>query len=247
MRPPKSTRGPNEEKFWSTGIKLTLPSGLDARGFGNPAHPNVWAVHGWGSRSSHLRNIIESLLVQNYFVIAWDGPGHGKNRQKQTHLVSFAQLLNDDIESYTTGKAILIGHSFGGAACGLVASKNPRISHLITIAAPPDIREVFYSFWRRVRLSKKAQKLFIAEVKKMVNTTPLELSMVHYFPLVQAKWLVIHDKEDKDVKFLNVEKFRSMGPEIHFLFSENLGHHRILKNTWVITKIVQFLKSGTVS
>lgn len=246
MITPKSQRGPRENEFWDSGKPMALPSGLDARSFGDPENPDVWIVHGWGSRSSHLRNIIESLTIQNYHVVAWDGPAHGRNPQKTTNMLQFAMILQQDISVAGKPEVSLIGHSFGAGACAYLASTHPQIKKLVTIGVPTDIRQVVINFWKRIGLPQKAQTAFLNEVEQTLGITPLELSIIHFYPQVKIPWLLVHDEQDEDVSFKGIEKLMSLKPPIQFLITENLGHYRILKNTWVITKIVSFLQSGTI-
>lgn len=247
MTPPKLHRGPTETHFWDHADRVPLPSGLDARSFGNPHDPEVWVVHGWGSRSSVLRNIIEALVIQNYYVIAWDAPAHGRDPQHTTNMLQVATLLQKDITIVGKTEVTLIGHSFGAGACAYVASRHDQVTKLITIGGVPDIRKVIFNFWKRIQLPPKAQKHFIDRIENTFGITPLELSPIHFHPQVKAKWLLIHDKNDEDVDFKGVEKLMNLKPSIQFLITENLGHYKILKNTWVITKIIQFLRTGTIN
>lgn len=243
MTPPRFQRGPTETQFWDSAQRVALPSNLDARSFGNPEGPQVWVVHGWASRSSVLRNIIEALVAHDYHVIAWDGPAHGRNPQKTTNMLQFAMLLKNDLERVGKPKVALIGHSFGAGACAYVASIHTQVTQLITIGGVPDIRTVVSNFWRRIQLPTQAQGYFLNEVQKTLGITPLEISPIHFYPQVQARWLWIHDKEDEDVNYKGVEKFIDLNPPLKFLITEKLGHYRILKSPDVITKIIQFLKS----
>lgn len=248
MQTQKIPRGPTETKFWKSGRTINLPSKLDIKGYGNPSDPQIWIIHGWNARSSQLRSIIEALAVQQYFVIAWDGPAHGNNSGHKTHLVEFANMLEVDLKAYGKPGLTLIGHSFGGAVAAYVTSRNKNVKNLITIASPSNMMNVFENFWNYLHLSKEAQNEFMFLARDLIKIDPNELSMVTFYKNIEAKWLHIHDKNDDSVNFKNATELQALNYSLmSFLYTENLGHHKILKNNWVITKIAQFLKSGRIS
>src|SRR5690606_34741823 len=76
--------------------------------------PSVLVLHGWGSRTEHMRPIIEALPAQGFRVIALDLPGHGASPGRRLNL-AIAVAAVRSASDWFGPFASIVGHSFGGA------------------------------------------------------------------------------------------------------------------------------------
>ena len=117
----------------SNGIELHV----EQRGSGGPA---LVFLHYWGGSSRTWRHVVDALSP-DYRTIALDQRGWGRSAAPETGY-ALNDLADDvlaviealDLESY-----ILVGHSMGGKAAQLAASRRPRgLMGLVLVApAPP--------------------------------------------------------------------------------------------------------------
>lgn len=93
-------------------------SNLYTKTYGSPSNPAILFIHGLGSSSIYFESVIEiSNLSENYYLITYDGPGHGQS-PLSTNSVTVESLV-ELAETILAEKGIkqlfgLVGHSLGG-------------------------------------------------------------------------------------------------------------------------------------
>ena len=98
-----------------------------------------------------------------------------------------------------------------------------------------------------IPLRKEAQKLmldyFSQKTKKKVN----ELSSSISARSIQARTLVIHDKNDREVDFSDGVNIEKNIKNSSFMITEGLGHRRILRDEKVVEHIGAFLELSEIA
>lgn len=105
---------------------------------GQSDRPAVILVHGLGNNASVDWQDNISALAQKFHVIAVDLPGFGKSEHPTGRYspTNYAQVLHFVITRYTAGKAIVIGHSMGGAVALRHAALYPDdVARLVLVDA----------------------------------------------------------------------------------------------------------------
>lgn len=100
-------------------VTLQLPSGLSLSVTlaGSEDHPAVVLVHGWTCRRGDWHQLMQALM-DDYYCIALDLPGHGDSREQVVSPWSverMGQVVAEAIESLGIDAPKLVGHSMGGA------------------------------------------------------------------------------------------------------------------------------------
>ena len=130
-----------------------------------PARPakalgTVLVIHGWASRTEHMKPLIESFRDAGYRVVALDLPGHGHSsgrRLTMLHALDAARVAGEWFGPF----AAIVGHSFGGAvAVNAVAGSVKGIpplaaERLVLIAAPSSMPALFEDFARLLNVGPK--------------------------------------------------------------------------------------------
>ena len=83
--------------------------------WGEQGKPLVLLVHGWSGRSGQFYKFIPELLVNDYHVIAFDAPAHGRSKGRRTNILEFVEVIQYISEKFGPIYSG-IGHSIGGAA-----------------------------------------------------------------------------------------------------------------------------------
>ena len=74
----------------------------------------VLVLHGWASRTEHMKSLIEGFLAAGYRVVSLDLPGHGGSSGRRLTMASAVDAVQ--VAGQWFGPfAAAIGHSFGGA------------------------------------------------------------------------------------------------------------------------------------
>ena len=212
--------------------------------------PTALLVHGWENEAAHFQGFIEPLLAKGFGVVMFDAPAHGRSRfQNQTNMFEYGLAIETVIKHFGNIHT-LIGHSMGAAASlyRFGKSENLHVQQMVFISCPTDIRAIFTRFREMLYLPEKVLRKMQLSMKQRFNIDDdiYDLSQVCQF--VQAeRVLIVHDKRDAVVPFGDAERMLNAWPKANFLFTENFGHNRIIRESEPITEIVDFVSETVVS
>ncbi len=130
---------PREEDWRSRGSEMQV-AGLEAVVYGAPDRPAAILIHGWEGRGLQLCAYIDPLVAAGHRVIALDGPGHGGS-DGMPGLPSWSAALERVI--HEVDPAIIIGHSFGGAASIVAAARTQYQGQILCLGGPPETMRIF--------------------------------------------------------------------------------------------------------
>lgn len=201
----------------------------------------ILLVHGWSGRGTQLYKIADSLLEQGFMTISFDGPAHGLSSGKTTMMNEFV-IATKAIEKKFGPFEFAIGHSLGGMSVLNSVKQGLAIKKAIVIGAGDIITDIIIDFVKKIqlkpsmvnRIKKKFYKKFQEDID---NYSASKAAKQTTIPV-----LVIHDTEDYDVPVRCAHNIRQNLKKGELLITNGLGHRRILKDTNVINKLVEFLK-----
>lgn len=205
----------------------------------------VLVIHGWKSRTEHMRMLIDGFREAGARVVAIDLPGHGASAGRRLHLakaVAAAQAADQWFGPFDAA----VGHSFGGAVAvnavvGSVAGvEKVRAGRLVLIAAPSSMPMIFHDFGRFLNLGPRTQTAIAAIVQRIAGQ-PLEA----YAGQVQladhpVETLVLHAADDKEVAPVHAEGYAKAGGRVRLAWVNGLGHRRVLADPSVVVQTVDF-------
>lgn len=209
----------------------------------------VLVLHGWASRTEHMRALIEALRDAGYRVVALDLPGHGQSAGRRLTMVGAVEALRVAAEWFGPFAAI-VGHSFGGAVAvnavaGSVRGVPPLAAdRLVLIAAPSSMPDLFRGFGSMINLGARSYRNLASRVQRIAGH-PLE----HYvgsrqLGSVDVPTLVIHAADDREVPPAHAEDHASAGDHVRLEWANGLGHRRILGDPGVVARAVAFLSEA---
>ena len=104
----------------------------------NAATPPVVLIHGASSNLESMRQPLGDLLARRHRVILIDRPGHGwSTREALSHSTPAmqARMIDEALGKLGVERAIVVGHSWGGALAPALAINNPsRVAGLVMLA-----------------------------------------------------------------------------------------------------------------
>ena len=220
---------------------------------------NLWSatvlvVHGWRSRTEHMRAIIDGFRNAGMRVIAIDLPGHGASAGRRLNMAIAVAALQAADQWFGPFRA-LVGHSFGGAvavnaAVGSVTHvEKVRADRLVLIAAPSSMPMIFSDFGRFLNLGPRTQTV-IADIVHRIAGQPLE-AYTGQIQLAEhpVETLVLHAADDKEVSPKHAEGYARAGDHVRLAWVNGLGHRRVLGDPSVVVQAVDFAlgDAGTVA
>ena len=200
----------------------------------------VLLVHGWSGRGTQLFKIADKLLENGFMTISFDAPAHGKSTGKTTMMNEFVQTAMF-LEKEFGPFEIALGHSLGGMAVLNGVKQGLNIKKALVIGAGDVITDIIKDFVAKLEL----KPTMVAKIKYQFYKKFGE-DIDNYSAYIAAKSvkipvLVIHDTEDAEVPVSCAHHIRQNLEQGEILITNGLGHSRILKDTKVINRIIEFI------
>lgn len=215
-----------------------------------PAGRTVLVLHGWRSRTEHMRVVIEALLAEGFRVVALDLPGHGGSSGRRLNMalaVEAAELAAQWFGPF----AAIVGHSFGGAVAvnafvGSVAGV-PRVAadRLALISAPSSMPAIFDGFSGFLNLGPRAQTALAEQVRRVAGNPLSAYVGAEQLAAETVPTLVVHAPDDKEVPFAEARAFEKAGSHVELLRASGLGHRRILADREIARAVARFAATPT--
>ena len=200
----------------------------------------ILLAHGWSGRGTQLAVIAEELLKAGYAVISFDAPAHGKASGKKSMMPHFIEAIHHIDKQYGPFEAA-IGHSLGGMSLLRAVKEGLKLHKLIVIGTANSVTRITKEFAENMKMNEKVAKKMKFYFDKKFGQDMDTLSGAVSAEDVHIPTLVIHDKNDVDVKIDSAHEIHASLENSELFVTEGLGHRRILGNKQVIKKILNFL------
>jgi len=257
-KPSKGKTSAYQKAFYSTGVNQTITVykykiNVFSKGEGEP----VLMIHGWNNRAYSLRHIANKLVTEGYKVIIPDLPCHGKSSGIFIDQIEMGYALQG-VLSYVKkeyGDFKLITYSWGGTATLLamdqLRKKGKAIypQKIISLSLPTYPNAIMDLFCEMLDLSDKLKKGLekkLIAIAKKDNRTLAEAFPIFLSETIEDnkfKLTIIHDEYDEAIAVDNCERFVKKFPKTNSVFTQNLGHIKILKAPEVMDCIVTNLSA----
>ena len=201
----------------------------------------VLLVHGWSWRGTQLFKIADELVKHGYETVSFDAPAHGKSPGKTTHMVDFIASILEIEKQYGPFEAA-VGHSLGGMSVLNAIKQGLNVNSAVIIGSGDIVQDIIDDFVSKLELkpyiSTRLRNYFENKYKVKMNDFSAYVAAAD----VNIPVLVIHDKDDPEVAVkagIHINEHLQNGT---LILTEGLGHRKILGNTNVINKTVQFIE-----
>ena len=200
----------------------------------------ILLVHGWSGRGTQLFKIAEGLEKEGFSTISFDAPAHGKSSGKTTIMTDFiATILEIDRQHGPFEAAI--GHSLGGMSVLNSIKEGLKLNHAVVIGSGDIVQDILNDFVAKLELKPNISTLLRLHFEKKYNEKMNNYSAYLAAAETEIPVLVIHDHNDPEVPVkagIHIYEHLKNG---ELMLTESLGHRKILGNTAVIEKIIQFI------
>jgi pimeloyl-ACP methyl ester carboxylesterase len=203
-------------------------------------------THGWGSSSSYMADLIAMLAGTGAEVIALDFPGHGRAGGRFLHMGLAVKAIAAAQARFGAFDAV-IGHSFGGAALMVSATRvlgNVEPiggDRIVLIGSPSAMRWLFVDFGRAIGLKPQAQAVLEGEVERVTGRRLDDVDAGTAAGTLHRPVLVVHAEDDKEVSALHARRYANAGANVRLFWANGFGHRRIVSAEPVLKTIAGFL------
>lgn len=205
------------------------------------AEKKILLVHGWSGRGTQLVKIAEELLNLGYSTISFDAPAHGKSKGNSSIMVEFiASIL--ELEKQFGPFEFAIGHSLGGMSILNAIRENLKVKKVVIIGSGDIIQDIIDDFIKKLNLKPEIGIKLRDHFEKKYGVEMNYYSASNAAKEVSIPVLIIHDENDVDVNVKAAHNINENLKNSELMITKNLGHRKILGNTEVIKRIVEFIK-----
>jgi len=198
--------------------------------------------HGWSGRGTQLFKIADALLKAGYSTISFDAPAHGKSPGNSTIMSEFVETILEIDRQFGPFEAA-VGHSLGGMSLLNAVKKGFSINHLAIIGSGDIVQDILDDFVLKLKLKPSTSEQLRLHFEKKYGEEVDNYSAYKSAMEIAIPVLVIHDLKDDEVPVNagnNIYKHLKNG---ELFLTEGLGHRKILGNSEVIEKVVQFIQA----
>ena len=244
LTPPRHAAPERERDLLSSGRRFEVPfadKGIAAWRFGSG--PRVLLVHGWGGRGAQLASFVQPLVDAGLSPVLFDAPGHGRSGGRQSSLPELALAVARVAEEVGPLHG-LIGHSMGGAAASVAIADGLAVRRAVLVASPADASAFYRRFAEALGLSEEVGREARRRIEDRLLVSWTKLNAERLAPHMELPLLVIHDRGDREVPWLDGAVIADASPNARLFTTEGLGHRRVLRDPDVVAAAVQFLREG---
>jgi pimeloyl-ACP methyl ester carboxylesterase len=244
FRTPRRPRRSQRELGWAEGAsRLVLPVGSTlVPGWSWGSGPEtVLLVHGWAGRGLQLGAFAAPLAARGLRVVAYDAPAHGEAAGRRSSLPELAAAIVQVARRVGSLRAV-VAHSLGAAAVLWARARGElEVKRLVAVAPPSDFDAVIARFavlsgFGRGLVDRMRRRFETQLDLRWNDLTPAKLAGGLDRPL-----LVIHDRDDREVPFIEGQAIACAAPDGRLMVTAGLGHRRILNDPGVITAVAGFV------
>jgi pimeloyl-ACP methyl ester carboxylesterase len=206
----------------------------------------VYLMHGWGGRGSQFGAMVEPLLESGHRVVLFDAPAHGASEHgpagpRRTNGLEFAKALDAVFARFGPAEAV-VAHSLGTIATYLALRFGwLGTKRLVFIAPMVESRSLFDQFQGALGFGERIRRAFDRSVYEWVGIPVAEFDARFQAAQIDPlPTLVIADRGDRQTAYADAVDFAEKTGAA-FIMTEGLGHRRILRDSTVISRLVDFV------
>ncbi len=200
----------------------------------------ILLVHGWSGRGTQLVKIADELVKLGFSTISFDAPAHGKSEGKTTLMPEFiASIL--ELDKQFGPFEFAIGHSLGSMSILNAVKQNFKVKKVAIIGSGDIIQDIIDDFVQKLEMKPEIGNKLREYFEKKYGLEMNSFSASRAAESVEIPVLILHDENDDDVPVKAAHHIHQHLKTSELMITHGLGHRKILGNTEVIQKIVEFI------
>lgn len=202
--------------------------------------PGVLIIHGWGSRGARFVDLGGALLASGFRVVTFDAPGHGASSGHLSSGLEFERAARA-VATAAGPVSAIVGHSLGGFAAALAIEHGLAARRAVFIAPSANVNSYSAQFASLLGVRDPVMASMRARLERRLGFEWNRLDIPSFAPRMQIPLLVIHDQDDREVRWDDGAAIARAWPGAELVTTSGLGHHRIVSDPGVVKHIVSFV------
>jgi pimeloyl-ACP methyl ester carboxylesterase len=202
----------------------------------------ILLVHGWEGQSGNFSGIIEKLLVENFTIYSFDGPGHGNSTGGKNIMFEYLDMVDNIITKLDIKN--IVSHSFGSVVTTFALSQIPnhKIDRYVLLTTPHTFSSYVSNISGKMGISDRAINIFLKKIEKERNVKIDEFDVSKYVQNVNVeKAIIIHDVNDRIIPISEAEEVAKKWNNAELVEISNTGHFKMLRTPEIAEIIIEFI------
>lgn len=202
----------------------------------------ILLVHGWEGQAGNFSDIIEKLLVENFTIYSFDGPGHGNSSGGKNIMFEYLDTVDKVITKLDIKN--IVSHSFGSVVTTFALSQIPnhKIEKYVLLTTPHTFRNYVLNISGKIGISNRAINIFLKKIEKERNEKIDELDVCKYVQKANVeKAIIIHDINDRIIPISEAKEVAKKWKKAELVEITNTGHFKMLRTPEIAEKIIEFI------
>ena len=187
-----------------------------------------------------MHSIADKLLKAGYSTISFDAPAHGKAPGKTSDMTEFIAAILELDKKYGPFEHA-VGHSLGAMAVLNAIKRGLKVNKAVTVGSGDVIKDIMDDFSQKLGMNIATGDMMIKRFEKKFGKSIDTYSAYMAAKEVTIPVLLFHDQDDADVPVSAASHINSHLANGEVVITQGLGHRKILGDSKVIKKIVEFL------
>lgn len=200
----------------------------------------ILLVHGWSGRGTQLVKIADAFVKSGYSTVSFDAPAHGKSPGNQTIMTEFIATILEIDKQYGPFESA-VGHSLGGMSVLNALKDGLKLDTAVIIGSGDIVQDIIDDFISKLELKSSYATSLRLHFEKKYGGKMNDYSAYQAAKEITIPILVIHDNDDPEVSVkagVHIHKHLKNG---ELMLTKNLGHRKVLGDSEVVKKTVQFI------
>lgn len=199
----------------------------------------ILLVHGWESNSYRWKDLITSLKVMEYNIIALDAPAHGRSGGSTFNAITYSECIYYVAKKFNAN--IIVAHSLGGMSTILFQHKYqlPTLKEIVLLGAPSNYEDVFKRYTKMMSYNKSLVNSINNFALKQFGNLPEYYNTATFSHSINAKSLIIHDEDDDIIPYGDALNYKEHFKNSNLITTKNQDHS--LKSKEVENYILEFI------
>jgi len=136
----------------------------------------------------------------------------------------------------------VVGHSLGGFAAALAMDRGLAARRAVLISPSANANSYSAQFAALLGVAAPVMSSMRERLARRLDFAWDEMDVPAFAPAMRVPLLVIHDRDDRDVRWNDGAAIAQAWPGAELVTTSGLGHHRIVSDSGVIRQVVSFLR-----
>jgi len=217
-----------DQSFYQKGIKRTFRchgKRFNTYTFGEG--PKILFVHGWVSNGARWQNYVDEIVAKGFSAVVVDSPAQGTSKGFLLSIPAYINCIRKVLDAHYDWHGI-VAHSIGSIVSMIAASEAKTVNRplkIVLMSTFSDCYALMTKYARCLGIAEEVLNFTKKYIPKLYGNPLSYFSLIDHYKNLSGKGLLIHDRNDIVVPYIEVTKITTSIPDMEYFESTGAGHN----------------------